>query len=331
MLKAAGLEEDTKRDSTAKDIKMADTKDVTTGAEADTTVTTETSENKSADAKATTSTTKRASKPLELFDDLEPRVTLSSRHKNSFYLQRARRLLRLYDEIKILGGSNDISRACLVVELLKKEETGVVASLETRMQLSSLNAKGEFGRPQPVIEFVVRRGNYGQFVSGFAQRKMIELFEKQAAQLVSTNEDEEDGDEKMVENNNSNDYRLNSDKETYELSEDCVRKIGLEGVFYATEEKIREADEFLRDCSSKNGGFISLPQFIQYASLLINPKLKNIQFRRILKHKFKLNVGKYGMIDDEDDEEEEHGDAHGDEEDANKHDDDDEDDVQDIE
>ena len=111
----------------------------------------------------------------DFLNNLEARVTLSRRRNNLFYLQRARRLLRMFSEIRILGASFDISRACLVVELLRKEETGYIKKVETRMHLSTNN--GEFGEPQPVIEFVIGRGNYGEYVTGFAQRKFIELFE----------------------------------------------------------------------------------------------------------------------------------------------------------
>ena len=118
----------------------------------------------------------------DFLHNLEARVTLSRGHNNLFYLQRARRLLRIFDEIRILGASFDISRACLVVELLKEEETGYIKKVETRMHLSKNN--GEFGEPQPVIEFVIGRGNNGECVTGFEQRKLIELFEKQVCFFI---------------------------------------------------------------------------------------------------------------------------------------------------
>lgn len=212
-------------------------------------------------------------------EDVKPRVTVG-RSNISVYFRRACRLLRMFDEITVLGASNDISRACLIVELLRKEEIGEVVNIMTRMHLTTMN--GIFGQPQPVIEFIIKRGTYGAYLSGYWQGKVTQLFEKTATEYLT--------DDSNI-NNNSDKVRL-SDKETMELGESVIRSLKMEEAFLTEKEKIDECNDFLRREATKNEGFISLPKYIQYASLVINPRLKESKLREIIRSKYGINVGR---------------------------------------
>ena len=119
-----------------------------------------------------------------------------------------------------------------------------------------------------------------------------------------------DGSETVVESEEkSGTYRINEDKETYELREETVRGLELEGAFFAEKERIDESLAFLHDEANRNNGFITLPVFIRYASMLINPRLKHLTFRKILNKRYDLNVGKLRPSRDDGD-----GDEHNDDE-----------------
>ena len=75
------------------------------------------------------------------------------------------------------------------------------------------------------------------------------------------------------------------------MSHETVCGLELEGAFSSEKDRIDESRKFLSSEASRNDGFITLPVFIRYASMLINPRLKHLTFCKILNKRYDLNVG----------------------------------------
>jgi len=171
----------------------------------------------------------------------------------SFYVDRARRALRLHKEITIIGFDNYISSACTVVETLKRQKIAHIKNIETSMDTPLLNTNNfvAFARPVPKIIIHLRRGELASFLSGFYQRKIIEIFE-------------------------------NVDKDSNgHLTHDQIIKFDLANAFHATDEQKQYA---LKEIEGKT--HVTLPEFVRFASHVIHPKLRDDLFKQILQTRY---------------------------------------------
>ena len=98
--------------------------------------------------------------------------------KISFYYERARRILRLFDGMIVTGFGATVCMACSLVEILKRNEMADITHVETKyvspMQVvNSQQAYYQNSPPQSAIEFHLAVGRYGQYISGYHQRKVL--------------------------------------------------------------------------------------------------------------------------------------------------------------
>ena len=81
----------------------------------------------------------------------------------------------------------------------------------------------------------------------------------------------------------NNDYRLNIDKDTFEMNVEKVQRLNLCQAFGRSQNVAMKIDKYLIDKSHKNDGFVNLPIFIKYLSMIVKPRLKYETFCQVLK------------------------------------------------
>jgi DNA-binding protein len=198
--------------------------------------------------------------PESIYDpDLPNRIIVGRGRPLSFYVDRARRVFRIEEEVHVTGRGDNISTACKLVEALKRQKIAVITKMSTGMDVQPyFNAAGDakWGQPTAVILFKLKRGELGQFIADYQQRKVIEIFE------------------------------ANDPKCTGELSVETAEALDLGTKFKAKEEQMAQSKAFL----GKVSGPMDLPTFIKYASILIHPLLRNKVFKEVLTNEFNIEV-----------------------------------------
>lgn len=191
-------------------------------------------------------------------EQFQNRVIVARNHPLSYYVDRARRILRMEDEIFVSGRGNTISMACTLVEVLKRQKIAVVASISTGMNVEPFfNRSGDprWSQPVSMITFTLKRGEFAEYVSDYHQRKVIEIFE-------------------------------NTDKDcTGTLSFEQVAKLKVAESMKANDEQKQRAEKFLSDQKEKK---LDLPNFIKYASILIHPLLRDKVFKTVLSEEYDI-------------------------------------------
>jgi len=108
-----------------------------------------------------------------------------------------------------------------------------------------------FANPLPKIIIHLHRGEFAQYISGYYQRKIIEIFE-------------------------------NTDKNSNgRLTSDEVNSLDLINSLHATDDSKKLA---LKEIHGKS--HISLSEFIRYASYCIHPKLRDNVFQQIVEKRY---------------------------------------------
>jgi len=198
--------------------------------------------------------------PESFYDsDLPSRIIVGRGRPLSFYVDRARRVFRIEEEIQVTGRGDNISTACKLVEALKRQKIATIHKISTGMDVQPyFNAQGDakWGQPTAVIVFKLKRGEFGKYIADYQQRKVIEIFE---------NKDEAHGGT---------------------LTVDEIKALDFATKFHANEEQVAEADKFMAGVQGK----MDLPTFIKYASILIHPLLKNAVFKKVLANEYNIEV-----------------------------------------
>eukprot|EP01084_Bolivina_argentea_P068816 125260_1 len=154
-------------------------------------------------------------------EELPDRIIVGRNHPLSFYVDRARRVFRMEEEVYITGRGDNISNACKLVETLKRQKIATITKISTGMNVVPyFNSYGEakWSQPTAVILFTLKRGELGKFIADYQQRKIIEIFEK------------------------------NDEKQSGELSLDKVTSLQLDKKFKANNKQIEDAKQFLNEC-----------------------------------------------------------------------------------
>jgi len=181
-------------------------------------------------------------------------VAMHPRRRNlrlSYFINRARKILRCNDTLIITGVERAISMTCTLVELLKRQKIGNVTKIVTTMNLNPnfgrYGGNLAWGRPVPTIVFHMVRGDHATYVSDFHQRKVIELFESKDTQHAG------------------------------KLSKQTVEEMNLAKCFLSNKEQVEHANKFIHKLDE-----VDLPHFIHYCSVLIHPLLKEEVFKEQL-------------------------------------------------
>jgi len=189
---------------------------------------------------------------------LPNRVIVARNHPLSYYVDRARRILRMEDELFVSGRGNTISMACTLVEVLKRQKICVVKSISTGMNVEpffSSSGDPRWSQPTSMITFSLTRGEFAEYVADYHQRKVIEIFE-------------------------------NTDTEqTGYLSFDAIESLKFGERFKAETDQIESAKAYLMKQKEKK---LNLPDFIRYSSILIHPLLRDKVFKSVLASEFNI-------------------------------------------
>jgi len=205
---------------------------------------------------------------VSIYDDPVPdRIVIGRSFPLSFYVDRARRILRIGNEVHIDGRGENIATACKLVESLKRQNVAITAKISTGMNVEPFfTAQGDvtWAAPVAVISFTLTAGELAKFIADYQQRKIVEIFEH------------------------------NDEKSEGMLSVEKVKSMDLAPKFKANEQQIEEANEFFSNFSEDS---LNLPNFIKYASICIHPLMKNRVFKEILSSEFGLSVAGFGQAD----------------------------------
>jgi DNA-binding protein len=188
---------------------------------------------------------------------LPNRVIVARNHPLNYYVDRARRILRIEEELYVSGRGNTTSMACTLVEVLKRQQIAEIKTVATGMNVEPFfSASGEprWSPPTSMITFVLKRGKFAEYVADYHQRKVIEIFEKTA-------------------------------KTNQTLSADEIASLDMAAKFKANDEQCENAKKFMDGRKELN-----LPDFIRYASLLIHPLLKDKVFKDVLREEYQIDV-----------------------------------------
>eukprot|EP01083_Nonionella_stella_P005883 16982_1 len=191
-------------------------------------------------------------------EQLPNRVIVARNHPLSYYVDRARRILRIEEKLYVSGRGNTISMACTLVEVLKRQKIGEVASVSTGMNVETFfTSSGDprWSTPTSMISFNLVRGEFAELVADYHQRKVIEIFENKDTEQSGT------------------------------LTFDEIESLQFETRFKANEEQVAAAKEFLGKQKDKA---LDLPNFIRYASILIHPLLRDKVFKSVLSAEFDI-------------------------------------------
>jgi len=192
--------------------------------------------------------------------ELPNRLIVGRNHPLSFYVDRARRVFRIEETVNVTGRGDNISTACKLVEALKRQKIATIEKIATGMNVEPyFNSYGDakWGQPTAVITFALKRGEFGEYIADYQQRKIIEIFEN------------------------------NDEKSEGTLSLEKVESMDFATKFKANDEQIQDSKTFLSKVDDKK---LDLPTFIKYASILIHPLLKNRVFKDILSQEFGIEV-----------------------------------------
>mmetsp|Transcript_19050 Transcript_19050/g.16923 ORF Transcript_19050/g.16923 Transcript_19050/m.16923 type:complete len:254 (-) Transcript_19050:94-855(-) len=220
-------------------------------------------ENATGAATATTDKTEEVKEEkVELYDEVLPnRIIVGRNHPLSFYVDRARRVFRIEEQVYIQGRGDNIATTCKLIEALKRQKIAEITKISTGMNVEPyFNSYGDakWGQPTAIILFTLKRGEFGKFIADYQQRKIIEIFE-------------------------------NTDKDSSGvLSFDQVDGLKFDARFKSNQEQIKESKEFLSGFADKKE--LDLPGFIKFASILIHPLLKAKIFKDILSNDFGIEV-----------------------------------------
>jgi len=181
-------------------------------------------------------------------------LTTNPRRRNprlNYFINRARRILRVHETLVVTGVNRAIPMACTLVEFLKRQKVAKVAKIATNMNISpNFGRYGggvAWGQPEPSVVFHLGRAEHATYVSDYQQRKVIELFE------------------------------THDPKQTGTVSKKIIEEMNLAQHFLATKEQEEKAKKCLQ-----GGNEVDLPRFIHYCSELIHPLLKDSVFKEKL-------------------------------------------------
>jgi len=186
------------------------------------------------------------------------KITVASAPLN-VYIDRARRILRLEENLTIIGQGNNIANACTLVEILRRQKIAKIAKVATSIESAPFfNNRRDptWSPPTSTITIHLKRGEFALFITDYHQRKIIELFESRD--------------------------KLNLGY----LSLDQVNALNIGQAFYATAQKIEESKKYLNNFNEEKR--LNLPEFIKYASILIHPLLKDRVFKQVLKENYAI-------------------------------------------
>jgi len=213
-----------------------------------------------AEAPAAEAEPEKEKEPESYYDtDLPSRIIVGRGRPLSFYVDRARRVFRIQEEIQVTGRGDNISTAAKLVEALKRQKIATIEKISTGMDVQPyFNSQGDakWGQPTAVIVFKLKRGEFGKYIADYQQRKVIEIFENKDESHCGT------------------------------LTVEEVEGMDFATKFHANEEQVAEAKTFVDGVSGK----MDLPTFIKYASILIHPLLKNKVFKEVLATQFDIEV-----------------------------------------
>jgi len=175
------------------------------------------------------------------------------------YIDRARRTLRLEENLTVVGQGNNIANACTLVEILRRQKIAKISKISTSIESAPFfNNRRDptWSQPVPTITIHLQRGEFGSYITDYHQRKIIELFESRD--------------------------KLNSGY----LSSEQIAALNIGQAFHATPEQIDHGKKYLRNFEEEKR--LNLPEFIKQASLLIHPLLKDRVFKQVLKENYAI-------------------------------------------
>jgi hypothetical protein len=153
------------------------------------------------------------------------------------------------------GIESGMATACALVEVLKREKVAEIESVQTNVNLRARfpDNNGFFSSAYISMDFVLRRGENASYITDIKQRRLIAIFEKYDTEHTGF------------------------------LPKATVEGLDMGEAFYSTEAQKADAATFLK---SMAGDKVSMPDFIKYASALIDDNLRSRVFNQRANEKY---------------------------------------------
>eukprot|EP01083_Nonionella_stella_P210885 763029_1 len=182
-------------------------------------------------------------------------VTIDRHHTVSYYINICTIILRTQEEVIVIGAGNNCDIAVSVVTALKTRKLGELTSIRTGMDITSNMLSSDVShwtQPSAMMTFHVCQGENAAYISGYRQRKIVEIFEKHDLNISGY------------------------------LSIDQIQSFKLGDVFMASQTQKENANRFVQHLQKQKLSKMNLPAFIKYSSILIHPLLKQRKFNNAL-------------------------------------------------
>eukprot|EP01083_Nonionella_stella_P210886 763030_1 len=182
-------------------------------------------------------------------------VVIDRNHTVSYYIERCATILRSKKGLVVAGSGNNCDIAVSVVTALKTRKLGELTSIRTGMDITSNMLSSDVShwtQPSAMMTFHVCQGENAAYISGYRQRKIVEIFEKHDLNISGY------------------------------LSIDQIQSFKLGDVFMASQTQKENANRFVQHLQKQKLSKMNLPAFIKYSSILIHPLLKQRKFNNAL-------------------------------------------------
>ena len=153
-------------------------------------------------------------------------------------MRMIQRSIRCYSDLFVVGYHNKVGVVCQVINRLKDMKVLEVVKVQTAVEVNAFS-QDEL-HPKTCIKFLVCRGEHGDVVHGFRQRRLMQIFESKDKEMSG------------------------------HLTVQQIKMLDLETKFKADAQQKQSANIFLRTIKADA---ITLPDFYKYASRLIHPLL----------------------------------------------------------
>eukprot|EP01083_Nonionella_stella_P193490 714588_1 len=184
----------------------------------------------------------------DIYEPDIPNVVLIDRnHTISYYVSLCSTILRKNGYCFVTGAGNNCDIALSLVAALQKRKLGKLTSIRTGMDVTiqfTGAADSQWQQPSPMMTFKLCQGPNAKYISGYRQKKIIQIFEKHDSNV------------------------------TGRLSIDKIKSFNFQEIFMANDTQKQSANKFISQLKTEQQHSMNLPDFIKYYSCLIHPLLK---------------------------------------------------------
>eukprot|EP01084_Bolivina_argentea_P107151 191606_1 len=169
--------------------------------------------------------------------DIPNSVVIDRNRTISYYINLCAKILTTKKECIVTGAGNNCDIALSLVAALQKRKLGKLTSIRTGMDVTiqfTGAADSQWQQPSPMMTFKLCQGPNAKYISGYRQKKIIQIFEKHDSNV------------------------------TGRLSIDKIKSFNFQEIFMANDTQKQSANKFISQLKTEQQHSMSLPDFIKY-------------------------------------------------------------------